>query len=272
MPELPEVETTCRGLTPLILHKTIQAVVLRHHQLRYPLSHELQLLNGQRFTSLTRRGKYLIFTTEQQDHVLMHLGMSGSVRLLKTTHAPQKHDHLDIVFHDQSLLRYHDPRRFGLWLWLGQMPAEHHPLLAKLGPEPLSDAFNGDFLYQRTRHSRVAIKKWLMNAQAVVGVGNIYAAEALFMASVSPLKPALNLTLPEAHRLVAEIKNVLLAAIKAGGTTLKDFSGSDGKPGYFAVHLHVYGRGGQACYRCTTLLTELRLDNRSTVYCQKCQR
>ena len=271
MPELPEVETTCRGIAAHILNKTIVAVILRHSQLRYPLSEDLLLLKGQCFASVTRRGKYLMFETKQQDSVLMHLGMSGSLRLVTNQTMPQKHDHVDIVFSDHSVLRYRDPRRFGLWLWLGAMNALTHPLLAKLGPEPLSGAFDSAYLYSQTRGKKIAIKKWLMNSHSVVGVGNIYANEALFLAKIHPTRLSDSLLSVEARRLVKQIKQVLSQAIAVGGTTLKDFSGSDGKPGYFALDLQVYGRGGLACYRCRQLLQEIRLDNRSTVFCAQCQ-
>ncbi len=270
MPELPEVETTCRGIAPFITAKVIQAVVLRHTQLRYPLSVDLHLLHGQRFLSVVRRGKYLLFETERRHFVLMHLGMSGSLRLVTLQTPLQKHDHVDIVFDDNTVLRYHDPRRFGLWLWLGANP--QHPLLANLGPEPLSDRFNGAYVFQATRTTKVALKKWLMNSAAVVGVGNIYANEALFLAKLLPQRMAQTLTLVEAKRLVLQVQAVLSQAIAVGGTTLKDFVGSDGKPGYFAFNLQAYGRGGLECGCCQALLTEIRLDNRTTVYCQQCQR
>lgn len=271
MPELPEVETTVRGIRESLINTTVAAVVLRHNQLRYPLTLDLQQWVGQTIREVRRRGKYIIFTSTQHNSVLMHLGMSGSVRLLATATAAQAHDHLDMVLTDGRVLRYHDPRRFGLWLWLGQLPPESHPLLAKLGPEPLSDVFDGATVWVQTRSTQLAIKKWLMNSQRVVGVGNIYANEALFHAGLHPQRLAASLTLCEATRLVAEVKKVLLLAIKAGGTTLKDFSNSDGRPGYFSQTLQVYGRSGQACHRCGGLLQEVRFDQRSTVFCQQCQ-
>lgn len=271
MPELPEVETTCRGLSVHVLDKLICQVCLRHQQLRYPISPELAQLCGQRFSRVIRRGKYLLLVTDNADTVLVHLGMSGSLRVVSADTPVQKHEHIDVVFNDGTVLRYRDPRRFGAWLWLGQAPAEQHALLRHLGPEPLLAAFNTDYLFSQTRGKSVAIKKWLMNSQQVVGVGNIYANEALFLAAIDPQRLASTLTRVDAKRLVHQVKRVLRQAIAAGGTTLKDFLASDGQPGYFQQTLRVYGRGGQACYQCGWILQETRLDSRSTVYCPYCQ-
>lgn len=273
MPELPEVETTCRGLEPHVLHKTILAVCIRQPKLRYPVSLELSQLVGQCFERIERRGKYLLLKTLNGDTVLVHLGMSGSLcieppGLAKTI---AKHQHIDICFADGGLLCYRDPRRFGAWLWLGQTDAYQHALLQHLGPEPLSEAFNSAYVLQHTRGKSVVIKKWLMNSQRVVGVGNIYANEALFRAAIQPLRLAMSLSASEAERLVHAVQQVLQQAISVGGTTLKDFASGDHQPGYFSQALRVYGRGGQACQQCGWLLQETRLDQRSTVYCLHCQ-
>lgn len=268
MPELPEVETTRLALSQQVLQQPIQHVAIHQSQLRYPVPDALKQLIGQRFIAITRRGKYLVLTTDQQQRFLIHLGMSGSLRVVPVSQARQRHDHIEIHFIDGQALRYRDPRRFGLWLCLDQ---DDHPLLATLGPEPLSDAFDLEYVWQHTRLKRVAIKKWLMNSRCVVGVGNIYANEALFQARLHPLRVASSLTKAEAKRLVTCVKTVLAQAIEVGGTTLKDFLHSDGQPGYFRQQLHVYGRGDQACVRCQTTLQQTRLDNRTTVFCNKCQ-
>lgn len=269
LPELPEVETTKRGIAPHITGKSLQSVILRNRQLRWPVPVDIDNLPQQTLVNVSRRGKYLLlqFATGT---AIWHLGMSGSLRLVSPGSAPGKHDHVDWIFADGTTLRFNDPRRFGALLWAETSP-ELHFLLAHLGPEPLSDEFDEMYLYHQTRRSQQGIKSWLMNAQNVVGVGNIYANESLFASGIHPLKPALRLSRAKCARLAAEVKNILASAIQRGGTTLRDFVGGDGKPGYFAQELNVYGRGGQACKKCGKLLTEKRVNQRTTVYCTQCQ-
>lgn len=269
MPELPEVETTKRGIAPHITGKSLQQVILRHRQLRWPVPADIENLQQQTLLSVHRRGKYLLlqFATGT---AIWHLGMSGSLRLVPTNTAPGKHDHVDWIFTDGTTLRFNDPRRFGALLWAETNPDAHF-LLAHLGPEPLSDEFDGLYIYRQTRRTQQGIKSWLMNAQNVVGVGNIYANESLFNSGIHPLKPALRLSKPKCERLAEEVKKILVSAIQRGGTTLRDFVGGDGKPGYFAQELNVYGRGGKACKKCGKPLTEKRVNQRTTVYCTQCQ-
>lgn len=269
MPELPEVETTRRGIAPHITGKTLKRIILRQRELRWPIPETIiPALENHKLLDVGRRGKYLLlrFATGT---AIWHLGMSGSLRLVMPDTPVGKHDHVDWVF-DRITLRFNDPRRFGALLWTDADP-ETHFLLAHLGPEPLSDDFNAEYLYQQTRKSQQAIKVWLMNAQNVVGVGNIYANESLFASGIHPLKPAQKLSQPKCARLVEEIKKILNYAIQCGGTTLRDFVGGDGKPGYFAQELSVYGRGGEPCKRCGKSLTEKRIVQRTTVYCTNCQ-
>ncbi|WP_075187168.1 bifunctional DNA-formamidopyrimidine glycosylase/DNA-(apurinic or apyrimidinic site) lyase [Teredinibacter haidensis] len=272
MPELPEVETTRRGITPHIKGKKIRRLSVRNANLRWPIPAELiELVKRKTITDIQRRGKYLLFQLSSGVTLLWHLGMSGSMRILTQAQAPNIHDHVDLELTDGTTLRFHDPRRFGALLYTEGDAAEH-PLISHLGPEPLSEDFNCDYLYQRTRKRSQAIKAAIMDSKLVVGVGNIYANEALFNAGIHPLKAAGKLTHPACEHLTIEIKQVLQEAIKQGGTTLRDFTGSDGKPGYFAQQLSVYGRSGEPCNKCGKLLTEKRLGQRSTVYCTKCQR
>ncbi len=270
MPELPEVETTCRGVAPHVEGRTVQRVEIRESRLRWPIPSQLPgWLAGQRIERVERRAKYLLFHTVSGS-LLVHLGMSGSLRVLATPAPPPKtHDHVDIVF-DGGLLRYNDPRRFGCMLWVD--PGESHPLLDDLGPEPLSPDFDGELLYQRSRGRRGPVKNFIMDGHIVVGVGNIYANEALFLAGIRPDRSAGRISQARYERLADCIKQVLTSAIEQGGTTLRDFVGSDGKPGYFVQQLNVYGRGGQPCKNCDTTLKEQRLGQRTTVYCVTCQR
>jgi len=270
MPELPEVETTRRGITPGILHKSIRAVVIRTPSLRWPIPQELrQILPGTRIESILRRAKYLLLSNET-GHLIIHLGMSGSLRIVPTSTPPGKHDHVDIIFTNNQALRFTDPRRFGCLLW-HEGPIEQHPLLHKLGPEPLTDCFDGNTLKTASRAKKVAVKNFIMDGKVVVGVGNIYANEALFKAGIHPSRAANRISLARYCRLAEEIKTILQNAIDVGGTTLRDFTGSDGKPGYFKQSLEVYGRGGEPCVNCGLELTEIRLGQRSTVYCRQCQ-
>ncbi len=270
MPELPEVETTRRGIAPHVLNKTIRQVVVRQSSLRWPVSPELgQVLTGSAITDVTRRAKYLLFETPT-GHMMVHLGMSGSLRITAPGTPLKKHDHVDIVFADDTCLRYHDPRRFGSIFWL---PAgQSHELLHDLGPEPLTDEFDAAYLYERARGRKVSVKLFVMNARIVVGVGNIYANEALFAAGIRPDRSASRISLERYEKLVHEIKHVLDRSIRSGGTTLRDFVHEDGSPGYFKQRLSVYGRGNEPCVNCARPLKETRLGNRTTVFCVSCQR
>lgn len=270
MPELPEVETTRRGVAPHCTGRQVLDVVVRDKRLRWPVPDGLSdSLCGQRIDSVERRAKYLQFHT-MAGTLLVHLGMSGSLRVVDPTEAPAKHDHVDIILEDGQCLRYNDPRRFGCVLWLE--PGENHPLLASLGPEPLGDEFDGKLLYQRSRGRKGPVKAFIMDAKVVVGVGNIYANEALFLAGIRPDRAAGRISLARYEALSCYIKQVLTSAITQGGTTLRDFVGGDGKPGYFAQQLLVYGRAGQPCKQCGATLREARLGQRSSVYCVTCQR
>ena len=270
MPELPEVETTRRGVEPYCVGRVVTRVLVREPRLRWPVPDQLAtLLTGQAIEAVERRAKYLLFRT-QAGSLLVHLGMSGSLRLVDFDAPPGRHDHIDVLLDDGACLRYHDPRRFGCFLWLAA--GEIHPLLAHLGPEPLSSEFDGQVLYRRSRGRKSPIKNFIMDGKVVVGVGNIYANEALFMAGINPHRQAGRISAVRLGKLVVSCKKVLSAAIKQGGTTLRDFVDSEGKPGYFKQQLQVYGRAGQACVVCNQPLTESRLGQRSTVYCQRCQR
>ena len=271
MPELPEVETTRRGIEPHTRGKKVKALVVRNSALRWPVPDDLhELIKGKALRSVLRRGKYLLLDFGI-GHVLVHLGMSGSLRLVPPDQPPSFHDHVDLQFQGGMTLRYTDPRRFGSWLW-ADGDVQEHKLLAFLGPEPLSDAFTAAYLYQQSRSKKQNLKSFIMDSHVVVGVGNIYANEALFMARLRPRRAAGSLTLPKAELLVKHIKAVLAKAIEQGGTTLKDFVGGDGKPGYFQQQLLVYGRGGLPCRVCHSSLKEVRVSNRATVYCANCQR
>lgn len=270
MPELPEVETTRRGVEPWALGQRVAAVEVHEPRLRWPVPADLpERLVGQEILAVERRAKYLLFRTAAGS-LLLHLGMSGSLRVIRDGAPRRLHDHVDILLASGDRLRYNDPRRFGCLLWLG--PGEQHPLLGSLGPEPLSPAFSGGHLYRLSRGRRAAIKPFIMDNAVVVGVGNIYASEALFLAGIRPDRAAGRVSLQRYQRLAEHIREVLAAAIQQGGTTLRDFVGSDGNPGYFAQQLFVYGRAGQACKRCGGLLRERRLGQRSSVFCVTCQR
>lgn len=274
MPELPEVETTLRGIRPSLDGQRIAQLVVREPRLRQPIAADTAgHLAGQRICALHRRGKYLLLELER-GCVLVHLGMSGSLRIIEQRQPPRAHDHLDLCREDGLCLRFHDPRRFGLFLWTPHSCAETldtHPLLRHLGPEPLSPDFDGEVLYQRARRRRLALKAFIMDARVVVGVGNIYASEALFLAGLHPARPAGEVSLACYQRLADTIRSVLGAAIEQGGTTLRDFVRDDGQPGYFAQSLRVYGRAGQPCRNCGQPLSEQRIAQRASVYCAHCQ-
>lgn len=271
MPELPEVETTRRGLVPHAQGAHVSGVEVRDGRLRWPVPADLpQQLCGQQILGLERRAKYLFLVTAAGS-LMVHLGMSGSLRVVDAGEPPRTHDHIDIILQGGRCLRFNDPRRFGSFHWLPGT-ARQHPLLDHLGPEPLDPAFDGDYLYARSRGRRSTVKSFIMDGAVVVGVGNIYAAEALFLSGIAPQRQAGRIGLERYRRLAAQIRSVLAAAIAQGGTTLRDFVGGDGKPGYFAQQLWVYGRGGQPCKVCGALLRERRIAQRSSVYCMACQR
>jgi formamidopyrimidine-DNA glycosylase len=269
MPELPEVETTLRGIAPHIVKRTVEHVIIRQARLRWPIPDDVAVhITQQELLAITRRGKYLLFEFAT-GHAIIHLGMSGSLRIVAAGTLPNAHDHFDWVFGKQ-VLRYHDPRRFGCLLWIDGEPSAYK-LLNKLGPEPLTDEFTADYLYQRSRKRTQAVKQFIMDSHIVVGVGNIYANEALFMARIKPIRKAGSLTKAQCEEFVKCIKFVLQRSIDQGGTTLRDFVGGDGKPGYFQQQLLVYGRGGEACTQCAKPLKEIRMNDRATVYCVNCQ-
>ena len=271
MPELPEVEVTRRGLARHLTGQTIAKVVIRNARLRWPIPKNLpKLLHGKTIRALKRRGKYLLVEFEHGT-LILHLGMSGSLCLLPARTPAEKHDHFDLVLGSGMLMRLRDPRRFGAVLWHnGDVNA--HPLLAALGPEPLEKEFDARYLYQATRGRSIAIKQCLMNSRVVAGVGNIYANEALFRAGIRPQLAAGKLSRERCARLVEAIRATLTEAIGKGGSTLRNFVGSDGKPGYFQQHYRVYGRGGEPCRKCGAPIKQIRQGQRSSFYCKHCQK
>lgn len=272
MPELPEVETTRCGIEPHVVGQLIEAINVRQPKLRniVPTRALKKALLGNTIDSVTRRGKYLVLAS-QAGSLLIHLGMSGSLRVLPKEAPAQKHDHVDIVLGSGQLLRFTDPRKFGVVDWVvGDV--NEHKLLKKLGPEPLTNDFSGRVLYERSRKRSIAVKQFIMDSHIVVGVGNIYANEALFKAGIHPERQAGRISLERYNKLSAAIKSTLGDAIRVGGTTLRDFTGSDGQPGYFKQSLLVYGRAGESCKKCKCRLSEVRLSGRSSVYCTRCQK
>ena len=275
MPELPEVETTRRGIAPYLIGRRVLGVTLRRQDLRWPIPPEIsEQLPGQRIEAVERRAKYLLLHTAAGS-ALLHLGMSGVLRVLPPDAPVGKHDHVDIALERTSaqaprILRFTDPRRFGCLLW--QASGETHELLARLGPEPLTDAFDGDLLWQLSRGRTAAVKLFLMDNAVVVGVGNIYASEALFAAGIDPRRAAGAVSRARYARLAMEVKRILALAIERGGTTLRDFLSPDGAPGYFFRELNVYGRAGEPCRVCGTSIRQVVLGQRSTFWCPRCQR
>ena len=270
MPELPEVETTRRGIAPHLIGQRVSRVIVRERRLRWPIPEDLDVrLSGQRIEAVERRAKYLLIKAETGT-LISHLGMSGNLRLVEAGLPAAKHEHVDIELESGLSLRYTDPRRFGALLW-SELPLEHE-LLARLGPEPLTELFDGERLYQLSRGKAVAVKPFIMDNAVVVGVGNIYATEALFAAGIDPRRAAGTVSRARYLRLAQEIKRVLAHAIERGGTTLRDFIGGDGQPGYFQQELFAYGRGGQFCKVCGSTLREVKLGQRASVYCPRCQR
>lgn len=269
MPELPEVETTRRGVAPHILGREIIDLKLRNLQLRWPVSPKIgQSIIGQRINAVSRRGKYLLLHFVGGS-LIIHLGMSGVLRLVSHATPATKHDHIDVIF-PQLILRFNDPRRFGAFIWTDGNCLDH-PLLAHLGPEPLEPEFTAQTLYKKAQGRNLAAKLFIMDAKTVVGVGNIYANEALFLAGIHPLRTIKTLELKELQKLVRMIKQVLRKAIAKGGTTLKDFTDSEGKPGHFQLNLKVYGREGQPCVNCSGPISMIRVGQRSTFFCSYCQ-
>lgn len=270
MPELPEVETTCKGIQPHIKNQKVVEIIVRQAKLRWQIPEEIQDMVGQTIDSVERRGKYILLKV-QKGTTLIHLGMSGSLRILEAGTPHEKHDHVDIIFENNKLIRLRDPRRFGAVLWTTQNPLKHK-LIRSLGPEPLSDDFNTNYLYQQSRNRTVSIKQFIMNGHVVVGVGNIYACESLFKAGISPKRSAGKISKTRYKNLVKIIKEVLAAAIEQGGTTLKDFVQAEGSPGYFQQQLNVYGRAGEPCLVCSSVVKKITQGQRSTFHCAKCQR
>ena len=271
MPELPEVEITRLGIAPHITGQVIKNVVVRNRKLRWPISATLkENLLSKQFQKIERRGKYLLCYTNH-GCMILHLGMSGNLRIVDSDIKPVKHDHLDILFASGKILRFHDPRRFGSVLWTRKDPLQHK-LIKDLGPEPLSEEFNGEWLHQKSRKRTQVIKNFIMDSHHVVGVGNIYASESLFLAGINPNRKAGNVSLDRYERLANAIKKILKQSIKQGGTTLRDFVNGDGKPGYFQQQLNVYGKTGQPCKQCSSTIKEIKLGQRSSFYCSTCQR
>lgn len=271
MPELPEVETTLRGIEPHISGQIITDVIVRNKNLRWPVPATIKKhMPGLKLNRLERRGKYILLFTDKGTAIL-HLGMSGSLRINESTVAPEKHDHIDIVFNNGKILRYRDPRRFGCLLWTNK-PVEQHKLISSMGPEPLTDDFNADYLHAKSRQRKSNVKGFIMDGKVVTGVGNIYASEALFSAGILPSRQAGRVSKERYQLLVECIKDVLTRAIKQGGTTLKDFTREDGQPGYFKQSLNVYDRAGEDCVQCRQSIKQKTLNQRSTYYCSHCQR
>ncbi|HZZ94035.1 MAG TPA: bifunctional DNA-formamidopyrimidine glycosylase/DNA-(apurinic or apyrimidinic site) lyase [Usitatibacter sp.] len=271
MPELPEVETTRRGLLPHVVGRRVDGVVVRDARLRWPVPADLGArLTGERFTGLRRRGKYLVFDCAH-GHLLVHLGMSGRLSLVPDGTPARRHDHVDVKLEGRTTLRLTDPRRFGACLWL-EGDAEQHELLRHLGLEPLEAAFDGAALHRLSRGRATAIKHFLMDARIVTGVGNIYASEALFHAGIHPARAAGRIARARYDRLAEAVRTTLERALAAGGTTLRDFAAVDGSLGHFQLETAVYGREGEPCRKCRTPIRQLRQGQRSTYYCPRCQR
>ena len=278
MPELPEVETLRRGIEPHVVGRTITGVVVRDRRLRWPIPRDFaRKLTGRAIRGVARRGKYLLLDVgparkaADTGRVILHMGMTGRLSVLDPGVAVKKHDHLDLELSDGRVLRFNDSRRFGaaLW-WPGTQPS--HVLLRHMGPEPFAEEFNAGYLFVRSRGRSAPVKNFLMDGRVVVGVGNIYAVEALFRAKIRPMRPAGRVTRAEYEALVRAVRAVLSDAIEAGGTTFRDFRGTDGEPGYFAQKLLVYDRGGEPCLKCGTAIRRLVIGQRSSFYCPRCQR
>lgn len=271
MPELPEVETTKRGIEPHLIGKKISDVVIREKRFRWPIQSCLKKnIQNQIILSVSRRSKYILFHLSNGSFMI-HLGMSGSLRITDNKQPIKKHDHVDIKTNENKILRFNDPRRFGCLLWLGRQPQKHF-LLCTLGPEPLTDEFKADYLFKKSRGRNLPIKNFIMNNSVVVGVGNIYANESLFISGIRPSRKTHKLTKKECQKLVDAIVKVLKSSIDMGGTTLKDFVNSDGNPGYFQQTLFVYGRDNEQCKVCKSKIQLERIGQRSSYFCKKCQK
>jgi formamidopyrimidine-DNA glycosylase len=271
MPELPEVETSLRGIAPHLTGRIIEGLIVRDHRLRWPIPEDTGArVAGQRILHLRRRGKYLLLALEQGS-LMLHLGMSGSLRVLPSATTAGAHDHVDLRLDDGRCLRFRDPRRFGMLQWVAD-PVEAHPLLRDLGPEPLEPGFSGALLYQQSRRRRAPVKTFIMDSHVVVGVGNIYANESLHLARIHPRRPAGRISLVRYEALAGAIRQVLADAIAKGGTSLRDFVQEDGHPGYFAQSLRVYGREGEPCFGCGERVRHRRIGQRSSFFCVRCQR
>jgi len=271
MPELPEVETSRCGIEPYLLNRTIKDITIRQHKLRWPIPKNLpSLARQQKVLGVRRRAKY-IYLQLGNGNIIIHLGMSGSLRICDKNLAPEKHDHIDITVTGNKILRLRDPRKFGCVLW---QPGDinEHKLIRSLGPEPLDDVFTAEYLHEKAGKRQCTIKAFIMNSHIVVGVGNIYASESLFRAKINPKRKAGNISLARMQKLVEAIKLTLSLAIEEGGTTLRDFTGISGQPGYFAQKLLVYGRKGEPCSLCSEPIKQFTQQARSTFYCTHCQR
>jgi formamidopyrimidine-DNA glycosylase len=268
MPELPEVETTLRGIDPFLREQRITRIIVRERRLRWPISEQVSQLQGRRIIDLSRRGKYLLMRLDE-GNLIWHLGMTGSMKILPVGSAAETHEHVEMHMANGHALKFRDPRRFGACLYTGLDPLQHR-LLQNLGPEPLGEAFDADYLYRKCRNRSAAIKTVIMNSHIVVGVGNIYASEALYLAGIRPSRAAGRISKPRIAKLVASIRQILLAAIEQGGTTLRDFTQADGKPGYFSQSLMVYGNR-ESCKLCGKAIKHIVQGQRSSYYCPGCQ-
>lgn len=272
MPELPEVETTCRGISPHIKGKIITDILVRQKQLRWTIPDNFkEKLVGAKITDISRRAKYILLDTSKPETIIIHLGMSGSLRILKAKEQAGKHDHVDFVFNDNTLLRYNDPRRFGAVLYTSE-PIIQYKLISQLGPEPLSKQFTGEYLHNLSKNKKTSIKTFIMDGHNVVGVGNIYASESLFMAGIRPSRQAGRISLKRYQKLAECIKTVLQQAINQGGTTLRDFVNEQGKPGYFQQSLSVYGKFDECCIHCSTPIKQIKIAQRASYFCPVCQK
>ncbi|CAD6507415.1 bifunctional DNA-formamidopyrimidine glycosylase/DNA-(apurinic or apyrimidinic site) lyase [Candidatus Profftia tarda] len=270
MPELPEVETICRGITPFLVGNVIEYLIVRQFKLRWPVSDELVIIREKLVLSVRRCAKYLLIELTD-GWIIVHFGMSGSIRILPFQKSAQKHDHIDVILSNGTVLRYTDPRRFGAWIWCKELNSLK--IIAALGPDPLTDQFDGDYIFRKSRNKKTLIKSWLMDHKVVVGIGNIYASESLFTARISPIRAVGLLTEADAELLVISIKSVLMRSIELGGTTLRNFSQVDGKPGSFVKELQVYGRAGKNCLVCgQKILSRKQGHQRTTFFCPVCQK
>ena len=272
MPELPEIETVKNGMSPHIINSKITQIICSHQPLRYPLAESfVQSVMNQKITDIKRRGKHLIIKLDHH-YLIIHLGMSGTLQVKSHSQfSPQKHDHIILYLSNHNVLFYNDPRRFGYWILCQKNPLKH-PCFKNYGPEPLTDAFNGQYLLQQLATKKQAIKTVIMDNRIVIGVGNIYANESLFLAKIHPQKQAQLLSLNECNQLTHAIKETLKQAIIAGGTTLKDYKNAQGKPGYFTQDLKVYGKKSLACSQCNTPICSIRVNQRNTFFCPNCQK